>query len=87
MPLGYIDVAPDLAIEVRSSSDRWPAIHRKVTEYLDAGVQVVCVFDDQSKTVHVDHAQSGPRIVASDGELDLSEVMPGFRMRVQRFFE
>ncbi len=87
MPLGYIDVSPELAIEVRSPSDRWPMIQRKITEYLDAGVRLVCVLDESTRSVYVVHSDSGPRTIPADGVLDLSEVIPGFLVPVRRFFE
>jgi Uma2 family endonuclease len=87
MPLGYIDVVPELAIEVRSPSDRWPAVQRKLIEYLDAGVVLACALDEKTQTVHVFHAEQGTRIVAADSDLELPEVLPGFRVAVRRFFE
>ena len=87
MPIGYIDVAPDMVIEVRSPSDRWSGIIKKVSEYLEAGITLVCVLDIQTKTAVVHLADQPPRTVAAEGELDLSEVLPGFRMPLRRFFE
>jgi Uma2 family endonuclease len=87
MPIGYIDVPPDLAIEVRSPSDRWKAIINKVNEYLNAGVTLVCVLDEQTAMAHVFASDRPPMIVPADGELDLSEVLPGFRVPLRRFFE
>src|SRR5262249_33731010 len=72
MPLGYIDVAPELVIEVRSPSDRWTATNKKASEYLDAGISLVCVLDIQTKTAVVYLADQAPRAIAADGELDLS---------------
>jgi Uma2 family endonuclease len=87
MPLGYIDVPPDLAIEVRSPSDRWKAIINKVNEYLNAGVTLVCVLDEQTSMAHLFPSDRPPSTIAADGELDLSDVLPGFRMPLRRFFE
>lgn len=42
---GYLDVVPDLVVEVRSADDRWGDILAKVHEYLDAGVVAVIVLD------------------------------------------
>jgi len=87
LPIGYVDVAPDLVIEVRSPSDRWSAIHKKASEYLEAGVSLVCVLDEATGTAQLYPPDQPSRIVAADGELDLSEVLPGFRMPLRRFFE
>ena len=50
---GFIDGAPDLAIEVLSSDDRTAEILRKVAEYLDAGTPRVWVVDPDAETVTV----------------------------------
>jgi Uma2 family endonuclease len=86
LPIGYLDVPPDLVFEIRSPSDRWPAIHKKISEYLQAGVSLVCVLDEPTGTAHINPIDQPPRIVAADGELDLSEVLPGFRVQLRRFF-
>ncbi len=50
---GYLDVPPDLVVEVRSPDDRWGDIVTKVDEYLQPGVGVVIVLDPDSETAHV----------------------------------
>jgi Uma2 family endonuclease len=87
LPKGYLPVVPELVFEVRSPSDRWREILAKVAEYLEAGVTIVCVLDEQTQTAHVYHADQPPRIVAADQELTLPEVLGEFRVLVGRFFE
>jgi Uma2 family endonuclease len=87
LPKGYLSVPPELVFEVRSTGDRWKKILVKVSEYLEAGVTLVCVLDQQTETAHVYHADDSPRIVKSDEELTLPEVFPDFRVIVRRFFE
>jgi Uma2 family endonuclease len=87
LPIGYIDVPPAFAVEVRSRSDRWPAIQRKVGEYLTTDVALVCVLDEETATAYLHPIDRPPRTVAAEGELDLSEVLPGFRVPLRRFFE
>jgi Uma2 family endonuclease len=87
LPAGYLKVLPEVLVEVRSASDRWTEVLNKVTEYLNASVIVVCVLDDVTRTVHVFHTDQAPRIVPADGELELHELLPGFRVAVRRFFE
>jgi Uma2 family endonuclease len=78
---------PHLVIMVRSSSARWSAVFKKVSEYLEAGVTLVCVLDSQTKTAVFHFADQPLRTVAADGELDLSKVLPGVRVPLRRFFE
>ncbi len=53
LPKYYTPAVPELVFEVRSSSDRWAKVVKKVGEYLDAGVLVVCVLDPDAHTVHL----------------------------------
>ena len=87
LPEGYLPVAPELVIEVRSPDDRWGEIYGKAVEFLGAGVTLVCVLDQQTETAYVFHTDQAPRPVARDEELTLPEVLPDFRVAVRRFFE
>jgi Uma2 family endonuclease len=82
----YLDVVPELVVEVRSPGDRWRDIHTKVGEYIGAGVSVVCVADDPTERVHV-FDDDGNRILAGDDELTFPNILAGFRVAVRRFFE
>jgi Uma2 family endonuclease len=83
----YGDEAPELIIEVRSSSDRWSKVLAKVAEYLDAGVLAVVVLDDDSRTALLFLADQGPRRLGPDDELTIPEILPAFSVPVRRFFE
>jgi Uma2 family endonuclease len=87
LPRRYLDVVPELVFEVRSHTDRWPRVLMKVSEYLEAGVGVACVLDDQTRTAHVFRAEEGPHEFADDEELTLPDVLADFRVVVGRFFE
>jgi len=84
---GYHSEIPELVIEVRSAHDRWRAIHKKVTEYLVAGVLVVVVLDPDSRSAHVFSPDDAPRVLGADDELTLPGLLEGFSVRVGRFFE
>lgn len=88
LPRGYLPVVPELVFEVRSPGDRWGRIITKVGEYLEAGVTLVCVLDEQTETARVYRQAEPPeQIFAADQELTLPEVLPDFRVPVRRFFE
>jgi Uma2 family endonuclease len=87
MPQRYLDVVPELVFEVRSPTDRRGQVLAKVAEYLEAGVKLVCVLDEQTMRATLYHADRDQRVLGPDEELDLSEVLPGFRVVVRRFFE
>lgn len=79
--------APDLAVEVVSSSNRPGEIHAKIADYLAAGGQLVWVVDPKTRTVTTYRTLLAPRRLAADDLLEGEEVLPGFRIHVSDLFE
>ena len=82
VPEGFGDLAPDLAVEVLSPSDRPRDIGDKVGEYLQAGVPLVWVIDPIRRTAAVYKSLTDVRILGSEDFLDGEDVLPGFRCRL-----
>jgi Uma2 family endonuclease len=87
LPNRYLDVPPDLVVEVVSPSDRWPKVLAKVAEYLDAGTAVVLVLDDQRQLAHLYRADGTTCMLGPDEELNIPDLFGDFHVRVGRFFE
>jgi len=87
LPLGYLPVAPELVFEVRSPGDRWGRVWRKIGEYLEAGVTVVCVLDQMTERCHVYRNEEEIQVFTAEQELTMPDVLPEFRVGVRRFFE
>jgi len=89
LPAGYIEGAPDLAVEVVSPNDTATEIQRKVTEYLRAGSQRVWVVwpEERSVTVHRPdgsaHTYGAQEQLSSD---DASFAAEGFGLPVADIF-
>lgn len=79
-------LAPDLAVEVVSPSDRMPDVLAKVAEYLDAGVRLVWVIEPIARWIAV-YTQDGPAALLHEGDtLDGGDVLPGFTLPVADIF-
>jgi Uma2 family endonuclease len=87
MPAGFVEVPPDLAVEVVSPSDTHKHLHEKVLHYLDHHVPLVWVVDPAARTVTVYRSRQDVRILAEDEEIGGDGVLPGFSCRVSEFFE
>jgi Uma2 family endonuclease len=87
MPEGFVEVPPDLVVEVISPSDMQNHAHRKVLYYLDHGVRAVWVVDPATETVMVYRSRQEIRVLAKDDEISAPDVLPGFSCRVGEFFE
>jgi Uma2 family endonuclease len=79
-------LAPDLAAEIFSPSERGPSVREKVREYLDAGVRLVWIVDPRRRTVTVYTPDGASRVVTDSEELDGGEVLPGFRLPLAELF-
>ncbi len=86
-PKGYPGVSPELVIEVLSPSDTWSRILGKVSEYLEAGVLVVCVVDPNQGKVFVYRADSPAIELTEEDEFALPDLLPDFHVPVGRFFD
>jgi Uma2 family endonuclease len=84
---GYWPGAPDLAMEVRSPDETSRDIDAKVADYLAAGVSAVVVIDPDADSVTRHRPGYPPRVARRGGELDLDDVVPGFRCAVNDILE
>jgi Uma2 family endonuclease len=77
--------APDFAIEVVSPGDSFGEIESKALGWLAAGTTAILVLDPARRSASVYRA-GGDVGVHTDGELDLSDAVPGWRVAVADFF-
>jgi Uma2 family endonuclease len=85
LPDEYLQAAPDIVFEVLSPSDRRGRLHKKISEYLEVGVAVVCVVDPASETVQLCTEQDEDLLELTD-ELTFPQQLPGFRVAVHELF-
>lgn len=82
---GYYPVAPDLAVEVISPSDRAADIRRKIDLYLQHGTRLIWVVYPQTRTIEV-HTSIGSRNLTVEDALEGGEVLPGFNASIRDIF-
>ena len=82
----FLDVAPELIVEVLSPDDRWMDVNAKLTEYFTIGVQMVWIADPQQQQVHVYRSLADVKILSGDDVLTGDSVLPGFSAPVSDFF-
>ena len=85
-PLGYIEGAPDLAVEVLSPNDRASEVIAKVQEWLTAGSRMVWVVDPKSRTVSVYRSRTEIAVLGASDTLTGGDVLPGFSLSVGEIF-
>ncbi len=79
-------LAPDLAVEILSSSNTAREMERKRGEYFEAGVRLVWIIDPDTRTATVYSTPDSPITLSTSDTLDGGEVLPGFSMSLAEFF-
>lgn len=83
---GFLPLAPDLAVEVVSPSDRMTEVTDKVMTYLDAGVPLVWVIQPRQRIVTAYGQGDVIRVYRENDEIDGGDVLPGLRIPVASIF-
>ncbi len=81
----FLDLAPDLAVEVVSPSDRLADVRAKAREWLTAGTRAVWVVLPGDRAVEAYTASGVARREAGD-VLEGGDVLPGFHVSVGDLF-
>jgi Uma2 family endonuclease len=82
---GFFSGPPDLAIEVRSPSDRRTRVERKAALWLSLGAKSVWLVEPRQRTVEVIRADGLRRLFHESDEL-VDDTVPGFRVPVSEIF-
>lgn len=84
---GWLEGAPDLAVEVSGDAQSWSELMKKALEHIAAGARMVWLLDPDARRVVICTPPSSVTVLGQDDELDGGEVLLGFRCRVSELFE
>jgi Uma2 family endonuclease len=88
LPTGFLEGAPDLAVEVLSPSNTVEEIHDKLVEYFENGTRLVWVIHPSEHYILVYlSAQEPDCLLKSSDSLDGKDVIPGFSLAVSELFQ
>jgi Uma2 family endonuclease len=82
----YLDVAPELVVEVMSPDDAWSDLMEKLDEYFTCGVRTVRVADPRTRQVYAYHSVTNSERFTEKDTLTGGTVLPGFSMPVAELF-
>lgn len=77
-PEGFLPLAPDFAIELRSATDSARDIREKMKEYRDNGVRLGWFLNPQAKEVEIYRIGQEVEVLKSPAILSGEDVLPGF---------
>ncbi len=84
---GYLEVAPELVVEIISPNDSQDEVDKKTRMWLDLGVLMVVDVYSRTRTISV-HRPGVPAVtLTGDDVLDGGEVLPGFSLPLSEIFD
>lgn len=86
LPQGFLNGAPDLAVEILSPGDNPVDVQQKVQDYLDAGARLVWIMAPQAKTATIYRADGSARFLRVSDALDGEGVLPDFVLPLSEVF-
>ncbi len=88
LPTGFLEGAPDLAVEVLSLGNTVEEIHDKLVEYFENGTRLAWIIHPSEHYVLVYRsAQEPDRLLKSIDSFEGEEVIPGFVLPVVNLFQ
>jgi Uma2 family endonuclease len=84
--IGFIPVAPDFVIELRSATDNLKPLQDKMREYQRLGVRLGLLVNPKSQQVEIYRPGQEPEILEAPMEIDCNEIMPGFVLSMSRIW-
>ena len=84
---GYLEVAPELVVEIISPSDREQEVNDKTLMWLSLGVAMVIEVYPAERAVMVHRADGPAATLTGDDVLDGGDVLPGFTLPLSEIFD
>lgn len=85
--LTWLDITPELVVEVFSSDGRWSELSRKAQEYLAAGALRVWLVHPRKKEITIHRADGQPETLGVGDTLRDDEILPGFSLPLSDVFQ
>jgi Uma2 family endonuclease len=85
-PYTFLDVAPELVVEIQSPDDRPGEAMKKIREYLSAGVDRVWYVDPRRRQVRTYRSPEQVETLGMGDTLLDEEILPGFSLTLAELF-
>jgi Uma2 family endonuclease len=86
VPLGHVQIPPDLAVEVISPRDSAYKVEEKIEDYLEAGIRLIWVVYPNTRRILIYRQNGSLSRLGTDDELTGDDVIPGFHCRAAEVF-
>ncbi|BAY41860.1 hypothetical protein NIES2111_62560 (plasmid) [Nostoc sp. NIES-2111] len=78
----FVELVPDLTVEVKSKSDRIKPLDEKIRLFLKLGFTVGILIDPDKLLVTVYRRNLEPVVLRSNDKLTLPELLPGWELAI-----
>ncbi len=82
----YLPLAPELAIEVLSPSDRFSRVESKAFAWLDSGTKLVLLIDPDNETIHAYRSRKQIEMFQRSETIDCSAAVSNWMLTVDDVF-
>ena len=84
---GFVPLAPDFVIELRSPSDSLDVLKNKMNEYMRAGVRLGWLFDPETETVSIYQPNASTATLDRPDSVTAETVVDGFTLPMARVWD
>ena len=84
---GYLDVVPELVVEIVSPSDSPTEVDEKIRMWLDLGVSMALVVRPANRTIVIRRPGIPAVTLSGEDTLDGGDVLPGFSLPLSEIFD
>ncbi len=84
---GFVPLAPDFVIELRSPTDPLDVLKTKMNEYMRTGVRLSWLIDPETKTVTMYAANQPPETLDAPSQVAADSVVTGFALPMKRIWD
>ncbi|PWU12067.1 MAG: hypothetical protein C5B50_22185 [Verrucomicrobia bacterium] len=83
----FLPGAPDLAVEILSTSNTRAEIDQRLKDFFSSGTRLAWIVDPENDCVEICHSPTDRQLIASGGFLDGEDLLPGFRFPIADLFK
>lgn len=83
---GFLEIAPDVVVEIISPSDRWQDLRQKIEDYFTIGVEQVWVVEPDAQKLLVFDAPTRMRAFAATDFFEADGALKGFSLKISELF-
>ncbi len=83
-PTGFLPLAPDFVVELRSASDNWKPLQEKMQEYMANGVCLGWLINPKDQQVEIYIPNQEVEVLPSPTNLSGQDILPGFVLELSQ---